>query len=367
MRNWIGPLGLVLAAVLVCLPARASAGEVRVGVGAGVTISTRYGDFHFGYSNNPRRQGGDRCGTPQVNRRIYEQRYGRPYQGSGYPASWVLNGGLSSRSPGYGPGSPGYGRGQPGRSSRYYREDRYGYPYRYPPMGGPPPVVVIVPGDKRDDIEHGRRRTLESDQDEQEYLAILLDQLRSRNREECEKAIDALARLSSEKREKRIREALEKVLREDPRVEIRRKVAEVLGEMGDEAVLSALENTTKKDPDQDVREEAARAIEKIRFAKPLSQLQSDDRGDREKAVEKLAKLPYPERVIEILGRVLLSDPEPDVRKEAAEQLGKTKNPRALPVLKRAGSDPDEKVRKEVEKAVARIKKALKTTAPSVAS
>ncbi len=88
----------------------------------------------------------------------------------------------------------------------------------------------------------------------------------------------------------------------------------------------------------------------------FKEIKEGNKEERREAIENLAGFSSDALVRAVLEKVLFSEPEPEVRKEAAKSLGKVNNWKALPALKRAkAEDSDEEVRKEAEKAIKKVK------------
>ena len=67
-----------------------------------------------------------------------------------------------------------------------------------------------------------------------------------------------------------------------------------------------------------------------RQEKRISQkLQTPDKEQRKEAIKELAGFSFDDKVRQALENVLLSDPDPELRKEAAQAFGKVKNTKAL--------------------------------------
>jgi HEAT repeat protein len=75
-----------------------------------------------------------------------------------------------------------------------------------------------------------------------------------------------------------------------------------------------------------------------------------------KAISELAGFSFDDKVREEMEKILLSDPDPELRKEAAKAFGKVVNEKALAVLEKARvSDPDIAVRQEADNSIKQIK------------
>ena len=88
----------------------------------------------------------------------------------------------------------------------------------------------------------------------------------------------------------------------------------------------------------------------------LELIKSPEKELRAKAVEDLAGFSFDETVRQAMEKVLLSDPEPDLRKQAAKALGKVSNKQVLGALQQAKSnDPDASVRQEAFRSIILVK------------
>jgi hypothetical protein len=87
----------------------------------------------------------------------------------------------------------------------------------------------------------------------------------------------------------------------------------------------------------------------------LKQLQMPNKELRKEAIKELAGFSFDDNVRAALENVLLSDPDPELRKEAAQTFGKVKNTKALPALEKARvEDSSEDVRKEADQSIKKI-------------
>jgi hypothetical protein len=88
----------------------------------------------------------------------------------------------------------------------------------------------------------------------------------------------------------------------------------------------------------------------------LKQLQAPDKEQRMEAIKELAGFSFDDKVRQALENILLSDPDAELRKEAARTFGKVKNTKALAALEKARvEDSSEDVRKEADESIKRIK------------
>lgn len=87
----------------------------------------------------------------------------------------------------------------------------------------------------------------------------------------------------------------------------------------------------------------------------LDRLAMGNKWQRLDAIEQLAELSSNDRVRKALENVLLSDPDPQLRKEVAHIFGVVRNINALPALEKARvEDSNEDVRKEADYAIEKI-------------
>ncbi len=87
----------------------------------------------------------------------------------------------------------------------------------------------------------------------------------------------------------------------------------------------------------------------------LKVLKIGTKENRQRAIRELARFPNDPKAREALERVLLSDPEPELRKLVATLFGATENPKAVAALKTAKAiDPDRDVRHAAYRAIIMI-------------
>lgn len=101
-------------------------------------------------------------------------------------------------------------------------------------------------------------------------------------------------------------------------------------------------------------EETAELFEQLRRKKSelLKKLKEGNKEQRKEAIDKLAGFSFDDKVREALEDILLSDSDPELRKEVAKSLGKVKNKKVLSALEKAkAEDSNEEVRQEANKAV----------------
>lgn len=88
----------------------------------------------------------------------------------------------------------------------------------------------------------------------------------------------------------------------------------------------------------------------------LKKLQTGSKEERKDAINELAGFSFDDKVRESLENVLLSDPDPELRKEAAQAFGKVKNTKALAALEKARvEDSSQDVRKEADNTIRVLK------------
>jgi HEAT repeat protein len=105
-------------------------------------------------------------------------------------------------------------------------------------------------------------------------------------------------------------------------------------------------------------ENTAKLFAKLRRKKTelLETLGGPDKAQRKKAVAELAGFSFDDKVRAALEKILLSDPDAELRKEAVRSFGKVKNRRAVPALEKASKeDADLQVRDEARKAIKKIR------------
>jgi HEAT repeat protein len=84
-------------------------------------------------------------------------------------------------------------------------------------------------------------------------------------------------------------------------------------------------------------------------------LQMPDKEQRKQAIDELAGFSFDDNVRHALENVLLSDPDAQLRKEAAQSFGKVKNTKALAALEKARvEDPNEDVRKAADQTIKKL-------------
>ena len=88
----------------------------------------------------------------------------------------------------------------------------------------------------------------------------------------------------------------------------------------------------------------------------LEKLTIGDKAARISAITELAGFTFDDAVRDKLSVIILSDPDPDLRKEVAKSFGKVKNDKVLPVLEKVrASDSDAGVREETARAISQIR------------
>jgi hypothetical protein len=84
----------------------------------------------------------------------------------------------------------------------------------------------------------------------------------------------------------------------------------------------------------------------------LKQLETGDKEQRMQAIKELAGFSFDDNVRQSLEKVLLSDPDPELRTEVVHAFGEVKNVKALTALKKARvEDADVNVRKAADQAI----------------
>ena len=104
--------------------------------------------------------------------------------------------------------------------------------------------------------------------------------------------------------------------------------------------------------------DTAELFEKLRLRKSelLKKLRIGDKTKCKEAIRELAGFSFDNKVREALEGILLSDPDPELRREVARAFGKTTNKKVLAALQKAKvSDPDMEVHHEAHKAILKIK------------
>ncbi len=87
----------------------------------------------------------------------------------------------------------------------------------------------------------------------------------------------------------------------------------------------------------------------------LKVLRIGTKENRQRAIRELARFPTDPKVREALERVLLSDPDPELRKQVATLFGATENAKTVAALKTAKAiDPDRDVRQAAYRAIIMI-------------
>jgi len=88
----------------------------------------------------------------------------------------------------------------------------------------------------------------------------------------------------------------------------------------------------------------------------VEKLSIGDKAARMKAIAELAGFTFDDAVRDKLSVIILSDPDPELRKEVAKSFGKVKNEKVLPVLEKVmASDSDAGVRQEAERSINQIR------------
>ena len=104
-------------------------------------------------------------------------------------------------------------------------------------------------------------------------------------------------------------------------------------------------------------QDTANLFERLRQQKNelLKTLKEGNAEQQKEAIVKLAGFSFDDKVRQALEEVLLSSPDPQLRKAVAISLGQVKNKAALPALEKAkAQDADQQVREEADKAIKNI-------------
>ncbi|NEQ28196.1 MAG: HEAT repeat domain-containing protein, partial [Microcoleus sp. SIO2G3] len=137
---------------------------------------------------------------------------------------------------------------------------------------------------------------------------------------------------------------------------VRRSTALTLGHLTDESVISRLTTAIATDPDWQVRRNAAQSIALHAQPETLPVLKTALTDElwqvRKAALQAMQKIPGADCVAAIAP--MLTDDSSEVRKEAAITLGVLGDPAALSVLQQAIDDPDREVSIRAERAIRNI-------------
>ncbi len=140
-------------------------------------------------------------------------------------------------------------------------------------------------------------------------------------------------------------------------LDVRRDAARILGELGNKRAVEPLINRLS-DSNSNIRSNAAQALKKLNAAKKqmvvgyVEALDSPDLDVRRDAAEALGRLGN-KRAVEPLIKAL-GDPNFCVREHAAEALGRLGDKRAVEPLIKALGDPDSYVRRDATEALGRL-------------
>lgn len=102
----------------------------------------------------------------------------------------------------------------------------------------------------------------------------------------------------------------------------------------------------------------AKLVKEVRSKKNelLKVLQIGDKTSRIKAIGDLAGYSFDENVRKALEQIVLTDPDPDLRRQAAESMGRVKNMNLIPTLEKVrAEDENAGVREQADKAIEKIK------------
>jgi HEAT repeat protein len=164
------------------------------------------------------------------------------------------------------------------------------------------------------------------------------------------KTAQVLTRFSDESQ---VRERLESALLSDPNVEVRWQSAISLGRLADPESIVALDKAAANDPVKRIQQTANRAAMKVRTKNALALAGNSNKDVRKEAVSKVAELSNDP--VGVLAKMLRSDLDPEVRKEAARVLGHVGSVRASSALSTAlKQDPNAGVRQEAKTSIANI-------------
>jgi HEAT repeat protein len=98
-------------------------------------------------------------------------------------------------------------------------------------------------------------------------------------------------------------------------------------------------------------------FEDLRYKKTelLTMLDTGDKVQRNKAIKELAGFSFDDKVRQAIEKVLLSDPDPELRQSAAQALGEVKNIKAKPALEKARvEDSAADVRKAADGSIGKL-------------
>ena len=104
--------------------------------------------------------------------------------------------------------------------------------------------------------------------------------------------------------------------------------------------------------------DTAELFEKLRLRKSelLKKLRIGDKTKCKEAIRELAGFSFDNKVREALEGILLSDPDPELRRQVAKSFGRTSNKKVLAALEIASTDdPNKEVRQEAYKAIMKIR------------
>lgn len=137
---------------------------------------------------------------------------------------------------------------------------------------------------------------------------------------------------------------------EDDAIPVRTTAVRLAGELGLKSTTAALGRLLGSDRSVEIRRRAAASLGEIGGEDVLALLApglgDEDPGVREASARALAALPDPSAATAALERTLQLDPEPKVRLEAVRALKKVDSDAAREAIAAASSDPSEFVRQE---------------------
>ncbi|MFA5238637.1 MAG: HEAT repeat domain-containing protein [Phycisphaerae bacterium] len=122
-------------------------------------------------------------------------------------------------------------------------------------------------------------------------------------------------------------------------------------------VYSTISPQVVSQPPQQFSESTLQLNVELQYRKNelLNQLQAGDKELRRQAIRELAGFSFDDNVRFSLENILLSNPDPDLRAEAAQSFGKVKNANARTALEKARvEDPNADVRRAADEAIRSI-------------
>jgi HEAT repeat protein len=121
------------------------------------------------------------------------------------------------------------------------------------------------------------------------------------------------------------------------------------------SVGTARRDTAEKTKNTAAHAQMSQAVQK-KISEQLKILKAGDKDKRIQTIHELAAFTFDNRVRQALEEVLLSDPDPEVRKEVAVSFGRTENRLVLSALTRAKeNDTERDVRQAAYRSIIMIK------------